>query len=233
LDNPGRFANGAHSGSRRPERMGQAAASLELIRKGAAALGLELGEEQLQKLERHLALLAKWNKTINLTAITSPEEMVEKHIVDSLAVAQLVPRGTLLDAGSGAGFPGVPIRIARPDVEVILVDSVQKKVAFLKNLLAELRLGSIRAQAVRLGGDPPAEGLPRVHGAVARAFAAPAAWLQLAEPYVLPGGLVLCMLGPRDEVVPNQGELTLERDHAYTLPFSGARRRVLLYRRRP
>lgn len=207
--------------------------SLELIRRGATALGLELEDEQLQKLERHLVLLAKWNKTINLTAITSQEEMVEKHIIDSLAVARLVPRGTLLDAGSGAGFPGVPIRIARPDVDVILVDSVQKKVAFLKNLLADLRLGGIRAQAVRLGGDPAAESLPRVHGAVARAFAPPATWLRLAEPYVLPGGLVLCMLGPRDPAVPNQGKLTLESDLAYRLPFSGAQRRVLLYRRRP
>jgi 16S rRNA (guanine527-N7)-methyltransferase len=213
--------------------MERAPSSLELIRRGATALGLELEEEQLQKLERHLVLLAKWNKTINLTAITSPEEMVEKHIVDSLAIARFVPRGTLLDAGSGAGFPGVPIRVARPDVDVILVDSVQKKVAFLKNLLAELRLGGIRAQAVRLGGDPAAEGLPGVHGAVARAFAAPAAWLKLAEPYVLPGGAVLCMLGPRDEAVQGRGELTLESDLAYSLPFSGAQRRVLLYRRRP
>ena len=228
-----RFTKDPLGAPRRPERMERASASLELIRRGATALGLELGEEQLQNLERHLILLGKWNKVINLTAITSPEEMVEKHIIDSLAVAKLVPRGTLLDAGSGAGFPGVPIRVARPDVEVILVDSVQKKVAFLKNLLAELRLGNIRAQAVRLGGDPPAEGLPRVQGAVARAFAAPASWLRLAEPYVLPGGLVLCMLGPRDDVVPNQGALTLERDLAYNLPFSGAQRRVLLYRRRP
>lgn len=204
-----------------------------LIREGAAAFGVQLDDDQLAKLDRHLTLLRKWNQAINLTAILSPEEMVEKHVIDSLAVARLVPRGTLLDAGSGGGFPGVPIRIARPDLEVLLVDSVQKKVAFLKNLLAELRLGGIRAQAVRLGGDPSEEGLPRVHGAIARAFAAPAAWLALAEPYILPGGAVLCMLGPRDEAAADQGELTLERDLAYKLPFSGSQRRVLVYRRRP
>ncbi|GAC1599156.1 MAG: hypothetical protein NVS4B10_10200 [Myxococcales bacterium] len=179
--------------------MGRPETSLELIREGSRALGVQLDEQQLQQLDRQLALLVRWNKAINLTAITAPEEMVEKHVLDSLAVAPLVPRGTLLDAGSGAGFPGVPIRVARPDVEVLLVDSVQKKVAFLKTLLAELRLGEIRAHALRLAGDPAAEGLPRVHGAVARAFSALAPWLALAEPYLLPGGLVLCMLGPRDE----------------------------------
>lgn len=207
--------------------------ALERLRAGALAVGVELDDEQLQKLERHLALLLKWNKTVNLTAITSVEEMVEKHVVDSLAIANLVPRGTLLDAGSGAGFPGVPIRVARADVEVILVDSLQKKVSFLKNLLAELRLGGIRAQAVRLAGDPAGEGLPRVHGAVARAFSAPEPWLRLAEPYVLPGGLVLCMLGVRDQGPKAQGELTLEHEVAYQLPFSGAQRRALVYRRRP
>ena len=176
--------------------------------------------------------MLKWNRTINLTAITDPAEVVEKHVLDSLALVPFVPRGTLLDAGSGAGFPGLPVRIARPDLGLVLVDSVQKKVAFLKSALAELRLANVSARAVRLSGDPPAEGLFRVQGAVARAFAAPTRWLQLAQHYVVPGGLVLCMLGAKDVAPEVQGELDLTSEHAYRLPFSGAQRRLRIYRRR-
>jgi 16S rRNA G527 N7-methylase RsmG len=112
----------------------------------------------------------------------------------------------------------------------VLVDSVQKKVAFLKNVLAELKQPQIRAFAVRLGGDPAAEDLPRVHCAVARAYAAPRPWLALADSYVLPGGIAICMLGPSDEVPDQVGELRLEKELAYQLPFSKADRRLAIYR---
>src|SRR3979409_337267 len=94
-----------------------------------------LDAEQLKLRGRHVDLLLKWNKSINLTAITDPDEVVEKHVLDSLALAPVLPSGSLLDVGTGAGFPGIPVAIARPELEVVLVDSVQKKVAFLKNAL--------------------------------------------------------------------------------------------------
>ena len=206
---------------------------LRLLEEGAAAIGLRLDREQLSLLARHVELLLRWNKSINLTAITEPAEVVEKHVIDSLALAPLVPAGTLLDAGTGAGFPGLPVRIARPDVEVVLVDSVQKKVAFLKSVLAELRLPGARAVAVRLRGDPAAEHLPRVRAAVSRAVAEPGAWLALAEEYVLPGGLAFCMLGPSDPVPDRHGDLVLQRELGYRLPFSRAQRRVAIFQRKP
>jgi 16S rRNA (guanine527-N7)-methyltransferase len=209
------------------------AAHLQLLEDGAGAIGLRLGRDQIALLARHVDLLLRWNKSINLTSITDPAEVVEKHVLDSLALAPLVPAGTLLDAGSGAGFPGIPVRIARPDVEVVLADSVQKKVAFLKSAIAELRLAGVRASAVRLQGDPAGEHLPRVHAAVARAVAEPGAWLELAEPYVLPGGLVFCMLGPSDRLPAASGDLVLEKELAYRLPFSGAERRLGIFRRSP
>jgi 16S rRNA (guanine527-N7)-methyltransferase len=209
------------------------AAHLQLLEDGAGAIGLRLGRDQIALLGRHVDLLLRWNKSINLTSITDPAEVVEKHVLDSLALAPLVPAGTLLDAGSGAGFPGIPVRIARPDVEVVLADSVQKKVAFLKSAIAELRLPGVRASAVRLQGDPGGEHLPRVHAAVARAVAEPGAWLELAEPYVLPGGLVFCMLGPSDRLPAASGDLVLEKELAYRLPFSGAGRRLGIFRRSP
>lgn len=203
---------------------------LQQLEEGAALIGLRLDADKLRLLGRHIDLLLKWNKSINLTAITDPSEMVEKHVLDSLAVVPFVPSGSLLDAGSGAGFPGLPIGIARPDLDVVLVDSVQKKVAFLKNALAELKQPRIRAFAVRLQGDPASENLPRVHCAVARAYAAPQQWLALADSYVLPGGIAVCMLGPSDEVPDRVGELRLEKQLAYQLPFSKAERRLAIYR---
>ena len=206
-------------------------AQLQQLQEGAATIGLRLDPEKVRLLGRHVELLLKWNKSFNLTGITDPGEVVEKHVLDSLAVVPFVPSGSLLDVGSGAGFPGIPIGIARPDLEVVLVDSVQKKVAFLKNALAELKQPQIRAFAVRLEGDPASENLPRVHCAVARAYAAPRQWLALADSYVLPGGIAVCMLGPSDEVPERVGELRLEKELGYQLPFSKAQRRLAIYRR--
>jgi 16S rRNA (guanine527-N7)-methyltransferase len=203
---------------------------LELVQQGAAQIGLRLDPEQIRLLGRHVDLMLKWNKSINLTAITDPSEIVEKHILDSLALAPLLVGTSLLDAGSGAGFPGIPLAIARPALEVVLVDSVQKKVAFLKNALAELRLPKVRAVAARLEGNPSKEELPRVHCAVARAFAAPAEWLKLAVEYVLPGGLAFCMLGPAESVPDQVGDLHLRNELKYELPFSKAERRLAVYK---
>jgi 16S rRNA (guanine527-N7)-methyltransferase len=206
------------------------AAQLRRIEEGAAQMGVRLGPEQLKQLGRHVDLMMKWNKSINLTAITDPAEVAEKHVLDSLAVVPVLPAGSLLDAGSGAGFPGIPAAIAKPELDVALVDSVQKKVAFLKSALAELRLPRVRAYAVRLGGNPSKEELPRVHAAVARAYAPPQEWLQLAQHYVLPGGLAICMLGPAEEAPERVGDLTLKQQLGYTLPFSKSQRRLAIYR---
>jgi 16S rRNA (guanine527-N7)-methyltransferase len=206
------------------------AAQLKRIAEGAAQMGLSLSPEQLKLLGRHVDLLLKWNKSINLTAITDPDEVAEKHVLDSLAVVPVLPSGSLLDAGTGGGFPGIPVAIAKPELEVTLVDSVQKKVAFLKSALAELRLPKVRAHAARLEGNPSREDLPRVHAAVARAFAAPAQWLPLAEQYVLPGGVAICMLGPSDAVPERVGDLALQELLSYVLPYSGAQRRLAIYK---
>src|SRR5256885_322791 len=141
---------------------------LKILEDGAATIGLRLDAEQRALLARHVDVLLKWNKSVNLTAITDPVEVVEKHLLDSLALAPLVPKGTLLDAGTGGGFPGLPVRVARRDVEVLLVDSSQKKIAFLKNFIAETRMTGVQAIAIRLAGDPAGEGLSRVHSAGAR-----------------------------------------------------------------
>lgn len=201
------------------------------LRAGAKTLGFPLTPLQLDGLLAHAELLLKWNKAINLTATTSPREVVEKHLLDSVAIARHVPAGTLLDAGSGGGFPGIPIALLRPDVEVTLVDSVQKKVAFLKSALAARHLQNARALSLRLGGQPAKEGLPLFTAAVARAFASPQDWLELAAPYVMKTGSVLVLLGAQDLAPPQVGELKLTSQHAYRLPYSGAQRSLLIYQR--
>src|ERR1700693_3759537 len=103
----------------RPGRRGVSvdAARLKKIEEGAAQMGVRLAPDQLRQLGRHVDLMLKWNKSINLTAITDPDEVVEKHVLDSLAVVPLLPSGSLLDAGTGAGFPGIPLALARPELD--------------------------------------------------------------------------------------------------------------------
>lgn len=202
----------------------------EILVEGAAALGVRLTESQVALLEQHVALLLKWNKSINLTAVTAPAQVAELHVVDSLALAPLLQPGLVLDAGAGGGFPGIPLRIVRDDLDVWMVDSVGKKVAFLKAAQAALGLKGLQSKAVRLEGRPEKEGLSLVRTCVSRAFAAPADWLKLAEPYLLPGGTVFCLLGQRDEAPEQQGRLHREREVSYRLPYSGAQRKIVEYR---
>src|SRR5438105_127511 len=102
---------------------------------GARSLGVELAPVAAEKLERYLELLLTWNRKINLTAITEPTEIVDRHFLDSLAVLPaLGPAATLVDVGAGAGFPGAVLAIARPELRIACVESIRKKVAFLDTL---------------------------------------------------------------------------------------------------
>ena len=203
-----------------------------LLREGASALGLDLPERAVAPILRHVELLLKWNPTVNLTAIVDPGEVIERHVLDSLAIAPYLPAGVLLDAGSGGGFPGIPVRILRPDIEVLLVDSAGRKVAFLKSVLADLRLHGARALQARLAGAPAKEGVPLADVAVARAFAEPAAWLPLGARYTRPGGIVLFMAG-KQELPEAVDALRLLRTVTWSLPFSKARRRPGIHQADP
>ena len=194
---------------------------------------LPLSAEQGTKVATYLGLLLKWNAKISLTALRDPEQIVQRHFGESFFAAEragVAEASSLVDVGSGAGFPGLPMAIYAPATRVTLIESQQKKVAFLKSALAELRLPGVRAYAVRLEGNPSKEELPRVHAAVARAYAPPQEWLQLAQHYVLPGGVAICMLGPAEEAPERVGDLALKQQLGYTLPFSKSQRRLAIYR---
>ena len=112
--------------------------------------GCELDTGQFERLLTYLDLLVRWNRTYHLTAVRDPAEMVTRHLLDSLAVLPWVPAGHLLDAGTGAGLPGVPLAIARPALQVMLLDSAGKKVRFLNQVRRELGLERVRPVQERL-----------------------------------------------------------------------------------
>jgi 16S rRNA (guanine527-N7)-methyltransferase len=205
------------------------------LQQGCQALGVGVGEDVPAKLLRLMNELLKWNAKVNLTAITEPEEVLEKHFLDSLAVLPEVEgAASLLDLGAGAGFPGIPLKLARPALTVTLVDAVGKKVGFLKAAIATLGLKDARGLHARAEGHPEDEGIPRAELLIARAFMDLPDWLNLAPAYLLPGGRVVAMLGkaqPDEELHARAAErkLRLISARQYRLPFSGAARQVAVF----
>lgn len=200
---------------------------------GSRLLGLPLTPAQADAMSWLAGELARWSTRINLTAILDPIEMADKHILDSLSVLRVLDAGplALLDAGSGAGFPGLPLAIARTDLSVTLVDSVAKKVGFLKHAIAQLGLAPrVTAIHLTLRGNPAAEGLEPFDVAVARAVADPSRWAQLARPYLRPGGTLVVMGGSAAtaDSLPGWTGPSVDRFH---LPLTGDGRTLLTYRK--
>jgi 16S rRNA (guanine527-N7)-methyltransferase len=155
----------------------------ESLRAGLARLpAADLDAGQVSKLLAYLDLLERWNRAYNLTAVRDPAEMVTRHLLDSLAVLPWIPGGRLLDAGTGAGLPGVPLAIARPELEVVLLDSGGKKIRFLENLRRELGLHNVAPVQARLETYAP-EGLISApfDAIISRAFASLAAFAAAAR----------------------------------------------------
>jgi len=172
------------------------------LEEGIARLGLRLPEGAVSSLARYLALLAKWNRTFNLTAIREPEKMVTHHALDSLAVVPHLPARAglrVLDVGSGGGLPGIPIAIARPDAKVVLIDASAKKAAFLAQAAIEVPVGNVEAVGERVEDYRPSALFDVV---VSRAFAELATFAKLARPHLAEGGVMLAMKGalPKDEI---------------------------------
>jgi 16S rRNA (guanine527-N7)-methyltransferase len=121
-----------------------------IIRQGAQDLGVDVSPEQANRFSTHARELMKWNRRINLTAITDPFEIAVKHFIDSIATAPLIPpKISMLDIGSGGGFPGIPLKTVIPGLTVMLVDASRKKVSFLKHICRTLKLDKIDACKIR------------------------------------------------------------------------------------
>jgi len=159
-----------------------------------------LTDEQCDKFVAYYELLIDWNTRMNLTAITEPEDVVKKHFADSLAALPYLKIGaSVADVGTGAGFPGVPLLIVRPDLEMTLVDSLQKRIGFLEEVLKTLRISAtlVHARAEDFGRDPRYRG--RFDCTVSRAVANLSVLLELTVPLLKVGGRSICYKGDATE----------------------------------
>jgi len=198
------------------------------IAKGLAALGLSLPQEAQDRLAAYLQLIAKWNRVHNLTAVREPEQMVVLHLLDSLTVLPHVAQArSLLDVGSGAGLPGIPLALARPDLDVTLLDSSHKKAAFLEQAKAELRLANANVVCERVEQWQPGR---RFDAVVTRAFAELADFVAQARHLVAPSGRMLAMKGvhPFEEIARVPATHRVARVVELTVPSLDAKRHLVL-----
>ncbi len=197
----------------------------ELLAEAIGAEGLTVPPERQELLLRYLELLRRWNRAYNLTAITGPEEMVRRHLLESLRLLPLVEGERVLDVGSGAGVPGMVLAIADPRRAYTLLDARGKRTRFLTQVKLELGLDNVTVVRRRLERYRPGTPFDTL---MARAFAPLPQLLPLCRPLLAREGLLLAMVGPAAEVP--ERDFRLERE----LPDpAGSGRRLLLLRPLP
>jgi len=192
---------------------------------GLAELGIDLPEAAQDKLLAFRDLLLKWNKTYNLTALRDPEQAISHHLLDSLAILPHVGDGPLLDVGSGGGLPGIPLAIARPELSVSMVDTVQKKATFLQQAAIQLGLKNVVAHHARV------EQLPGQYAQISsRAFAELKLFTDLTRQLLAPGGRWLAMKGvrPDDEIAALPSDIVVEHIIPLHVPGLDAERHLII-----
>jgi 16S rRNA (guanine527-N7)-methyltransferase len=209
----------------------------DLLVEGAKAFGIYLDEKAIRAFDLYLKELLKWNQKINLTAIRSEKGMVLKHFLDSLSVAPYLPKhSSILDIGSGAGFPGIALKIVQPTLEVTLIDSVRKKVDFQRHILRMLGLKGTEAIHGRVQDKGILQRLARRFDIVlSRAFSDLQTFLALGFPFLKEEGTVIAMKGEVDDkemrLLPDteRTQYRLKTTVPLILPFSSFKRTILLF----
>jgi len=168
---------------------------LQQIKQGCEALALSLTDEQQLQLQHYVELLAKWNKVYNLTSVRNIDEMVSRHILDSLAILPYLEGKSLLDVGTGAGLPGIPVAIAFPELAVTLLDTNSKKTRFLQQAKAELKLDNVTVVHARVEEAD----LPKFDMVTARAFATIEDIIDLTGHHCDESGSLILMKGVRSD----------------------------------
>jgi len=196
------------------------------LAQGVLQLGFTLPAGAQQRLLEYLALLQKWNRVYNLTAVREAPRMVSQHLLDSLAVAPHVGAATLLDVGSGAGLPGIPLALALPDSRVTLLESSHKKAAFLKQAAMELKLRNVEVVCERVEAwQPPAD----FEVVISRAFSDLAEFVSLAGRHAAAGGRLVAMKGvhPYEEIEQLPQGWQLQQVIPLTVPGLRAQRHLV------
>jgi 16S rRNA (guanine527-N7)-methyltransferase len=210
-----------------------------LIIEGAQKLGIKTDERTAVAFALHALELVKWNSKINLTSITLPQDIAVKHFVDSLAPAQFISENArLLDIGSGGGFPGIPLKILKPSLSVLLIDGVRKKANFLKHVVRILKLESIKVLHVR--AENLVEDLAFSNSfdvVISRALSSLDVFVDLAMPLLAAHGIIIAMKGEMNqcELEKLQSSAPPNRYHIevrnYRLPSMDAPRSMVIIRR--
>ena len=198
------------------------------LQRGLIALGMTLERDIQQRLLDYVALIEKWNRVYNLTAIREPEKMVSHHLLDSLAVAPHLHAKRLLDVGSGAGLPGIPLALAHPDMHVTLLDSNHKKAAFLNQAVMELKLKNAEVCAERV---ETWQAQNKFDVIISRAFSDMSEFVRITRHLLAPGGIYAAMKGlhPYEEIDKLPPGCKVQRVLPLAIPgLEGARHLVLI-----
>lgn len=203
-------------------------------------LSIKFNEEQYKKFYTYMNLLLEWNEKINLTAITDKEEIILKHFIDSLTIAKYIDKNSkLIDVGTGAGFPGIPIKIYREDVEITLLDSLNKRVNFLDTVIKELKLEKIVAihgRAEEIARNK--EYRERFDVATSRAVANLATLSEYLVPFVKEDGIIISMKGDNIEEEQEEAKRAikvlgakLKKVERFELPKSNIKRSLVILKK--
>lgn len=212
----------------------------EILNKHLKEINIELKKEQTEKFYKYMNLLLEWNEKINLTAITEPEEVILKHFVDSLTISKYIEKGTkLIDMGTGAGFPGIPLKILRDDIEITLADSLNKRINFLNEVIKELNLKNIQTvhtRAEEFGKNKKYRESFDI--ATSRAVANLSTLSEYLIPLVKPSGKTICMKGLeiKEEVEMAKKAIEIlggkiEQEESFNLPNSDMKRNVIIIKK--
>lgn len=210
-----------------------------LLIEGGKTFGIDLDEKAIEAFDLYFKELIKWNQKINLTAIRSEKGIVLKHFIDSFSVfPYLHENSSVLDIGSGAGFPGIPLKIFQPSLAITLIDSVRKKVDFQRHIIRTLALKGIEAIHGRVQDKEILQASAgRFDITLSRAFSDLRTFLALCLPFLKEGGTTIAMKGEMDEKevrLLTEGEgarYRLRKFIPLTLPFSSLKRTILLFQK--
>lgn len=197
---------------------------------GAEKLDLNLSNPQIDALLGYLSLMHKWNKAYNLTSVRDPKEMLQKHILDSLAVAPYIHSKSYIDVGTGPGLPGIPLSIVCPSASFTCLDSLGKRVRFMKQVVHELKLTNVEPIQSRVEQHQPDK---PYDGVLSRAFASLSDMLTWCEHLIDSSGEFLALKGqyPQDELADIPDNIALVSTHELEVPYMVGERNLIVLKK--